>query len=426
VSSLSGGQRKRCSIGVELLTQPQIFFLDEPTSGLDPATDTQMMRLVRRLADEGATVLLTTHATKNVMVCDKIVILARGGHLAYYGPPQEALAYFNAQEFDEIYARLADELTPQEWAQRFRGSPEYAAILAQQQAGMLAEAPGGEVPLPAARRAGGIRRALRQLAVLSQRDFQLYRHPSRFMPLIMQPVVLTLLLIVLFDPDIFAPQELTTAPVALLFTLCFLTFNFGLLYGITSISSEMPIFLRERMVNLGTGPYLLSKTAILGPLLVLSVLFMTGGLRLLGRLPVAGIDVYGPLVLTLFLIAAAGLCWALLTSSALGRPTELLPFLILPQVLFSGGLVAVSSMNAAGEAVSVVTLMRYGFEAAAKSVDLLGLLQASSNPIAEALILQYEDNFSGGIAISWAVLAAFVLVPMVVAYAILRRRSTPR
>ena len=79
MSRLSGGQRKRCSIGVELLTQPRVFFLDEPTSGLDAATDRQMMGLLRQLADRGSTLIVTTHTMKNVSHCDKIVVLGLGG-----------------------------------------------------------------------------------------------------------------------------------------------------------------------------------------------------------------------------------------------------------------------------------------------------------------------------------------------------------
>jgi ABC transport system ATP-binding/permease protein len=117
ISGLSGGQQKRVSIGVELLTKPGLFFLDEPTSGLDPGTETALMQLMRRLADQGRTIVLVTHATKNVMLADKVVFLARGGYLAWFGPPDEALAYFDqfrserdrrtrAMEFDEIYAIL--------------------------------------------------------------------------------------------------------------------------------------------------------------------------------------------------------------------------------------------------------------------------------------------------------------------------------
>src|SRR5260221_3901114 len=100
ISQLSGGQQERVSIGVELLTKPGLFFLDEPTSGLDPATETELMHLMRRLADQGRTIVLITHATKNVMLADRVVFLARGGYLAWVGPPDDALAYFDQYRTD--------------------------------------------------------------------------------------------------------------------------------------------------------------------------------------------------------------------------------------------------------------------------------------------------------------------------------------
>ncbi len=114
------------SIGVELLTKPRLFFLDEPTSGLDPGTEYNMMKLLRRLADQGRTIVLITHATKNVMMCDKVIFLVRGGYVAFYGPPEEALVYFDRyrtdqerrekdMEFDNIYIVLEDDK---------RGSPK--------------------------------------------------------------------------------------------------------------------------------------------------------------------------------------------------------------------------------------------------------------------------------------------------------------
>ena len=138
ISGLSGGQQKRVSIGVELLTKPGLFFLDEPTSGLDPGTETALMQLMRRLADQGRTIILITHATKNVMLADKVIFLARGGYLAWFGPPDEALEYFDQYrserdrrtgkiEFDEIYAILDDSSkgTPADWAQRYRENKAY-------------------------------------------------------------------------------------------------------------------------------------------------------------------------------------------------------------------------------------------------------------------------------------------------------------
>jgi len=138
INRLSGGQIKRVSIGVELLTKPGLFFLDEPTSGLDPGTETSFMHLMRRLADQGRTIILVTHATKNVMLADKVVFLARGGYVAWFGPPEEALAYFDqyrsereqrahSMEFDQIYAILDDPSKgkAEEWSERYMQHPAY-------------------------------------------------------------------------------------------------------------------------------------------------------------------------------------------------------------------------------------------------------------------------------------------------------------
>jgi len=97
VDALSGGQRKRASIAVELLTGPRVFFLDEPTSGLDPATGAELVALLRDLADSGTTVVFTTHATADLAACDRVVFLAGGGRLAYAGTLPGALAHFGVE-----------------------------------------------------------------------------------------------------------------------------------------------------------------------------------------------------------------------------------------------------------------------------------------------------------------------------------------
>ena len=135
ISHLSGGQQKRVSIGVELLTRPRLFFLDEPTSGLDPGNETAFMYLMRHLADQGRTVIMISHTTKNVMLADKVVFMDTGGYVAWFGPPKDALTYFDQykqesgtlEQFDDIYTILDDPQlgTPQEWADRFQESPEY-------------------------------------------------------------------------------------------------------------------------------------------------------------------------------------------------------------------------------------------------------------------------------------------------------------
>ena len=169
ISRLSGGQLKRVSIGVELLTRPRLFFLDEPTSGLDPGTEYEMMHLMRRLADQGRTVILVTHATKNVILCDKVVFLARGGFLSFFGPPDEALKYFDQyrtprerqqkeMEFDDIYRILGDEKrgTPVEWNARFLTSPQYRAVMGESAGAQGAPAARRRPPTARIQKAAGI------------------------------------------------------------------------------------------------------------------------------------------------------------------------------------------------------------------------------------------------------------------------------
>src|SRR5205085_7402996 len=129
IGRLSGGQRKRANVGVELLSKPGILFLDEPTAGLDPSTESRLMRKFKQLASQGRTVVCTTHVMENVDLFDKIAILAPGGRLAYFGPPDKAKTYFGIDKFTLLYDRL-EEREPPEWKQRFRESPLYAEYLA--------------------------------------------------------------------------------------------------------------------------------------------------------------------------------------------------------------------------------------------------------------------------------------------------------
>ncbi len=135
IRKLSGGQRKRVSIALELLANPSLFFLDEPTSCLDPGLDRKMMFLLRKLADKGHTIILVTHATNNISTCDYVCFLAQGGRLAYFGPPDQAKAYFNRDDFAEIYGSLeateGNRDIPEEAELRFRTSKDYQTYVGQ-------------------------------------------------------------------------------------------------------------------------------------------------------------------------------------------------------------------------------------------------------------------------------------------------------
>ena len=430
VGALSGGQRKRCSIGVELLTRPRIFFLDEPTSGLDPATDAQMMRLMRQLADGGSTVLLTTHATKNVILCDKIVFLARGGFLAFVGTPQRALEYFAADAFDEIYERLAGEASPEEWAERFHASPDFAQMMSGQPQPAAAGTPdtAQHQSLGASGNSGGLGRQIRQFSVLTRRAFQIFtQSPPNLVPLLMQPVIISVLVLILFRSDAFDLDVVNpSASVSILFFMAFAAFQFGLFDGIQEIVKEIAIFRRERMVNLAILPYVLSKVVVLAPILIFSEIVMVGVLLLFGRLPDFSVEVYGPmmvtLLLTVFASVALGLCASAAVSTA-DQASQIMPALILPQVLFSGAILAVPSMNAIGQFLSALMITRWSFEALGHSADLNYLFENGTSPIAAASRLQFGDTFSRDVVQNWGILAIFMVVFFVLTCVVLWRKS---
>jgi ABC transport system ATP-binding/permease protein len=123
IKELSGGQRKRVSIGVELLANPKLFFLDEPTSGLDPGLDKLMMELLQDLAHKGGrTIILVTHATSNITQCDRIVFLGAGGKLCYFGSSEESLNFFDVTDFADIYIKLTESEAINENVRRYRQS----------------------------------------------------------------------------------------------------------------------------------------------------------------------------------------------------------------------------------------------------------------------------------------------------------------
>ncbi|HEV2581259.1 MAG TPA: FHA domain-containing protein [Ktedonobacteraceae bacterium] len=221
VSKLSGGQRKRVSIALELLANPGIFFLDEPTSGLDPGLDRKMMALLRRLADRGRTIILVTHATNNINVCDYVCFLAQGGRLAYFGPPNEAKTYFDKTDFAEIYSTL--EVTkeqpdiPARAEARFLASQDYQRYVAeplQEGQARIAQQQSQSRPAPA----GASERVKRgnawsQFLLLSTRYLELLKNDkgNLFILLLQAPVIAVMLvLMVRFEigPGIFDPGNL--------------------------------------------------------------------------------------------------------------------------------------------------------------------------------------------------------------------------
>ncbi len=343
VRVLSGGQRKRVSIAVELLAHPALFFLDEPTSVLDPGLEKKMMYDLARLADEGRAVVLVTHATANIDQCDQVAFLA-DGRLVFYGSPDDALQFYNVRDFADIYLKLSQEIDPSQgkfasleikplyaqashqgkkpssgalWAEHFRQSPYFQNYIAdrQQRLDADASAPGAGKKYPPRSRDS----FLRQTLVLARRQIDLIRFDMR--------TLLTLLLIVpvigiLFGgvskPYAFkgkvtydSPQvdtfeeivdyheeqlkgktpgeagaEILYIPIAgarqLVNMVALAIVQAGTFIAAFEIVKEKAIFQRERAVNMKVLSYLLSKLLVLGGVAVFHVLSMLLILGLFG------------------------------------------------------------------------------------------------------------------------------------------------
>jgi ABC-type multidrug transport system ATPase subunit len=412
VGALSGGQRKRASIAVELLTSPQVFFLDEPTSGLDPASSGELLRLLRGLADAGSTVVFTTHSVQDLAHCDRVAFLARDGHLAFFGTVAEALEYFAVERVEEIYELLAWEGTPAEWAQRFEAHRGDGIAVASEEAG------------PEGRDGIGFGR---EWAVLTRRTLEtIVRNRLTLAILIGSPALVVAMFAVLFRPgafDIASPNP--SAIAMILFWVTFGAFFFGLTYGLLQIVTEWPILRREYLVGQRISAYLLSKVAVLLPFLLFVVVLMLAVLRLLDRLPAAGTTTYVTVGVSLSLLAAGALTLGLLTSAAVSNPAQAtlaLPMLCFPAVLFSGAILPVHVMAGAGAAISTIISDRWAFEALGHDLGVRHILEAGGSPLGPPLLKAYGDAGTQATVIYWGYLAAFTIVFFAGAWLVLDRR----
>ncbi|HKY67170.1 MAG TPA: ATP-binding cassette domain-containing protein [Acidimicrobiales bacterium] len=432
VGSLSGGQRKRASIAVEMLTRPDVFFLDEPTSGLDPATAREVLGVLRRLAGAGTTIVLTTHSPTDIDLCDRIVFLARDGYLAFVGTPGEARRHFATDDLTVAYERLALEETPEAWARRFAavrrsrddqrvrhvsGAATRVVDSSVQDGPLRPDRSGGRDPL-AHRRAG----PLRQWYVLTRRSADLLvRNRLTLAVLVGSPALVITMMAVLFRPGAFDAAATSSAEATqTVFWLAFAGFFFGLTYGLLQIVGEMAILRRERLAGLHLTAYVGSKVAVLTPVLVVVAAGMLAVLRALDRLPSAGVSVYAALLVTLTLEALAALALGLLASASVtdaSQATLALPMLCFPQVLFAGAIVPVPDMAGPGQAMSLGLANRWAFESLGRALGLDRLV-ASRSPSSS-----YQAAFAGSPVEGWAVLAGFTGLLLVATVAVLRRRA---
>jgi ABC-type multidrug transport system ATPase subunit len=407
VGSLSGGQRKRASIAVELLTDPHVFFLDEPTSGLDPVTSAELIDRLRRLADRSATVVFTTHSVEDLAVCDRIVFMARGGRVAFVGTLDDALERFAVSSVPELYRRLAS----------LDGTTHTAGTATR-------------VPGPDAGTRDVIRRpvasGLTQWGVLTRRTLETFlRNRLTLAILVGSPALVVGMFAILFRPGAFDMQDPSPSSMVMIgFWIVFAAFFFGLTYGLLQICTERTILDRERLVGLRLGAYVASKVTVLVPFLLLVIVSMLGVLRLLDRLPSRPPSTYASMSVSLLLCSVAALGLGLLTSAAVGnvaQATLALPMLCFPAVLFSGAILPVHLMAGPGAALSAVIPSRWAFEGIGHDLGARRILAEGGSRLGPPLLASYGDAGTQSTGTYWVILGTFAVVFLVATWGVMVR-----
>lgn len=339
ISRISGGQRKRVSIAVELLTDPLILFLDEPTSPLDPQTIAEFMKILQDLAQSGTTVVMVTHKPEDLAFMDSVIFMAEGGYLVYNGPADAYKEYFQVQTAVAVYANISGP-PAKKWIERFRGKPNSSTS-------------GENTDRPRLHKRSN-KSSLSQFYWLSARFLRIKTNDLLNVAILIgQAPIIALLVYFIFDD--------VTMSVPFLVILSAIWF--GTSNAAREIVSESTIYRRERMFNLRIGPYIMSKLAILSLFaLVQAALFSV--IIYLGFQN--GSPAWNDLPATIgwvwFLTVSAtilGLMLSALVDTA-EKVMTLVPLVLIPQVMLAG--VVAPIQKGSVEIFSYLALTRWGNE----------------------------------------------------------------
>ncbi|OBG57588.1 ABC transporter ATP-binding protein [Mycobacterium sp. E188] len=377
VDKLSGGQRKRASVALELLTQPSLLLLDEPTSGLDPALDRQVMLMLRQLADAGRTVLVVTHSVSYLDVCDQILLIAPGGKTAFCGPPDQVEAAMGTRNWADIFAKVGAD--PDEANRRFKERDQHSSRPPSPQSPAdLGEPPKTDL--------------WRQLSTIARRQVRLvvsdrgYTIFLAILPFLIGALSLT---VKGPHPGLGPADPLGPAPTQPQYIMVLLNIGavfMGTALTIRDLIGERPIFRREQAVGLSTTAYLLAKIAVFCVFATLQAAIATIIVRLGKGAPTAHPPFFGNSTFSLF-VTVAGTCVAsamlgLLLSALAQSNEQIMPLLvvsIMSQLVFSSGMIPVYQRFGLEE-LAWLTPARWGYAAGASSIDFPSLVKVKQIP----------------------------------------------
>ncbi len=382
VDKLSGGQRKRASVALELLTGPSLLILDEPTSGLDPALDHQVMMMLRQLADAGRVVIVVTHMLSYLDICDQLLLVAPGGKTAYYGSPDQIGEAMGTTNWAKIFTKVGAD--PEEANRRFLAQAEAEKRVLPDKA-----VEKGDLGKPVHT---SVRR---QISTISRRQVRLVvADRAYFIFLAVLPFILGVLSLTVPGSNGFhlpvphsgVPDESVQILNLLLPAAAFM----GTALTIRDLVGERAIFQREQAVGLSTSAYLLAKTAVYCGFAIVQSAIITAIVVVGKSAPARGGTVFGHgnvAATAELLLAVAGTCVAsavlgLVISSLVRSSEQIMPLFVvsvMAQLVLCGGMVPVTGRLGLDQ-LSVFMPARWGYAAAASTIDLRTLVPGAEVP----------------------------------------------
>ena len=434
IRKMSGGQKKRASIAVELLADPKLFFLDEPTSGLDPGTEKNLMMSMKKLCKEQErTIVMVTHTTQSLDLCDKVIFMGAGGRVCFVGNVDEARKFFGNDDLTEIYNIIAQD--PEYWENKFRtmNSPVNSET---GDAGEIAKYRRGKAS------------ALRQFVTLITRYTELIVNDKRKLAILMfEPIVIGFLLVIVAGDNIFDVFNTTkpedndgiiiafdafTQTKSIMFTLSCAAIWIGLFNSIQEVCKERSILKREYMANLSLPVYMGSKVLVQAVIGLIQAVLLSVTFLFLSDLLKEGVDVwhegletlfgdrgiYLEIILAVWITILAAMALGLVVSSIVKNGDKAMvvaPFLLIVQLLFSGFLFKLEGVS---EWISNVTISKWSVNSLCR-ISNLSVVNDNFNNI---LTQEEVDEFcwsSSSVLLDWAVLICMLVLCAVVSILIL-------
>ena len=413
---ISGGQRKRLNIALEMIRQPAVLFLDEPTSGLSSSDSDNIMILLKELSLKGKLVFVVIHQPSSDIfkMFDRMLVLDRGGYLIYNGNPVDAILYFKSQTqqanrdtsecpecgnvnpeqiFNIVESRVFDEhgqatdarrILPEEWYHTFRQTPK-TKISEDERPKTL---PSSETIKRPSR--------LKQFAVYATRNILTKLSDIQYIVvcLLEAPLLALLLSYIIRYYNVSSGEytfELNENVPIYIFVAVIIAIFIGLSVSAEEIIKDRKILKREAFLNLSRGSYLFSKTLVLFVISAIqAVLFVWVGNYVIGIS-----DMNFAYWAVLFSAWACANLMGLIISDAFKSVVTiyiLIPFIVIPQLMLSGVLLRFEKINP--DIASPASVPWYGEIITARwAFEALAVEQFMNNRY-EKVVYPYEKAMS--------------------------------